>query len=455
MISPWVVRHVMYPHIFGWLRGISGKSIMAHVARFEEQSRWPPERRAELTLSRIQELLQHAWDHVPIWREKLTSIGAEPGDIRSWDDFARVPHLTRAELRNRLDDCLADNVPPEQRIMSRSSGSSGERLCFWADRARDPLHHANVHLNHRWAGIEVGEREALLWANVGFPVGRKSWHWRLPPRLLNRMFFSTQLLDEKMLALFHRRLNRFRPRLLTVFPTLLAVYIRHCRERGLPLPRPRAIISTGEMLSEGNRALFEEALGAPVFDRFGSIEFGDITQECEAHEGMHVNAHRVWAEVVPIEGLEGDLGTLVVTDLDNRGLPLIRYESGDLARLWPAETTHLCPCGRTLPRLKALMGRFIDLVRGPSGRHYPQLCFTILPHLEVPGILNMQIVHRPPRTIICRCQTERGFPEGGPARIAEVIHENTDREFDVTVELTDDLIRTPTGKLKRLIIEGE
>ncbi|MBN1476829.1 phenylacetate--CoA ligase family protein [Candidatus Sumerlaeota bacterium] len=454
-IGPWVVRHVMYPHVFGLLRKVSGKSIMAHVARFEEQSRWPPERRAEHTLTRIRELFQHAWDHVPIWREKLTSIGAEPGDIRTWEDFARVPRLKRDEVRNRLDDCLADNVPEDQRILCRSSGSSGERLCFWADRARDPLHHATVHLNHRWVGIEVGEREAMLWADVGLPFGRRSWHKRLPLRLLNRMFFSTQRLDEEMLNLFHRRVSRFRPRLLTVFPTLLAVYIRHCHERGLRPPRPRAIISTGEMLSAANRSLFEEALGAPVFDRFGSVELGDIAHECEAHEGMHINAHRVWVEVLPIEGLDESMGALAVTDLDNRALPLIRYETGDLGRLWPSETTHRCPCGRTLPRLEAMMGRFIEVVRGPSGRHWPQLCFTILPHLRVPGILNMQIVHRPPRTIICRCQTEQGFPGDGPARIAEVIHENTDREFDVSVELTDDLIRTPTGKLRRLIIEGD
>jgi phenylacetate-CoA ligase len=453
VLGPWIVRHVIYPHIFGGIKGVSGKSILGHVARFEEQLRWPAERHAEAAFPRVQALVRDAHSHVRIWREKLASVGAEPGDIRTWEDFARIPCLTRDELQSRPDDCLADNIPPEQRILGRSSGSTGVQLEFWTDRAREPLHFATVHLNHRWMGFEVGEREAFLWGDVGFPVGRRSWRRRLEARVLNRMMFYTQQLDEDLLGLLHRRLRRFRPHLLTVFPTLLTVYMRHCRERGLPPPRPRLIVCSGETLIEDLRPQFEETFGAEVYNRYGTTELGDIAHECPAHEGLHINAHRVWVEVMPLENIEDDLGSIVVTDLDNRAMPFIRYETGDLGRLWPEETTHRCACGRTLPRLAGVMGRFTEMVKAPSGRHYQQLCFSKYPKLAAPGILDIQIIHRPPRTVIARCDVDGRFPEDGPARVVRAIHENTNHEFDITVELTDNLLRTPAGKLRRLIIE--
>jgi phenylacetate-CoA ligase len=273
--------------------------------------------------------------------------------------------------------------------------------------------------------------------------------------LLNRMAFVTHRLDDEMLALFRRRVARFRPHLITAFPTYLALYVQHCREHGWELPSPRAIISTGETLTDDNRRLFEESFDVPVFNRYGSIELGDIAQECEAHEGMHINTHRVWVEVLPVEGLEGEdgLGGIVVTDLDNRGLPLIRYDPGDLGRLWPADSTHACSCGRTLPRLTGVMGRYTDIVRGLSGRAYPQMCFGQIPRSEIPGVLAAQTIHRPPKTIISRLHIDGTFPADGAEQYRRVVQEHTNGEFDITVEITNDLKRTPTGKLRNLIIE--
>lgn len=451
-LGPWLVQHVVYPCVFPLFKRASGRRIMPLVREWEERERWPPERHAEDALRRIQALARHAWEHVPLYREKFAAVGAEPGDLRTWEDFARLPRLTRDDLDQRAADLVADNVPPHRRGRHRTSGSTGRATSFWIDHDRAPLIFATYHHNQRWLGFEAGRRQLIFWPDTVGPRGRKTWSKRLQWRLLNRRFITSPDLDPDTLDYLHRAFLRFRPEVFLSFPTRIAVFIRHCQRRGLELPRVRAIITTGETLFDHQRALFAEAFGAEVFNRYGSIEAGDIAHECGAHQGLHINAHRVWVEVVPEEGLEPGLGRILITDLDNRATPFLRYECGDLGRLWPAETTHACPCGRTLPRLAEISGRITDILEGPSGRIYTRLAFTSAVR-EIPGIHAFQVVHRRPRTLILRVQTDGNFPADGPERLAQLVTAKTHGEFEVGVEQAAELAMTASGKLRVLITE--
>jgi phenylacetate-CoA ligase len=92
---------------------------------------------------------------------------------------------------------------------------------------------------------------------------------------------------------------------------------------------------------------------------------GPIGQECEFHDGMHVNAECLHVEVEPQDGSEGSaLGRILVTDLLNHGMPFVRYEIGDIGML----ASRPCPCGRGLPRLQQMGGRLADATYTRDGR---------------------------------------------------------------------------------------
>ncbi|MBN1478295.1 phenylacetate--CoA ligase family protein [Candidatus Sumerlaeota bacterium] len=452
MINPWTVRHVVYPWVFPLLKRAPGRRIMRLVERWEEQSRWPPERHAEESLRRIQGLVRHAFENVPLYREKYRAAGVEPGDIRTWEDFSRLPRLTRDDLHGDREHILAGNVAARDRQFHHSSGSTGVPATFWIDRERASLIFANYHLNMRWIGSEVGERQAWLWPDQRGPRGRGTRLRRFQMRLLNRIFLISPTLDDEPMAYFHRRLTRFRPELLVSFPTRMAYFLRFCRRHGLSVPQIPRLLSTGETLHDHQRTDFAEAFGAEVYDRYGSIELGDIAHECTAHEGLHINSHRVNVETVPVEGLDGDQGMMVITDLDNLATPFIRYECGDIGQLWPEGTRHACPCGRTLPRLVRVLGRVRDAIESPSGRVYSRVVYSRVAR-EIPGIRLHQIIQRPPNTLVYRCQVDSEFPEDGRELIARVFAEKTDHEFQIEVEVVDHLEMTPSGKLKMLIRE--
>jgi phenylacetate-CoA ligase len=90
-----------------------------------------------------------------------------------------------------------------------------------------------------------------------------------------------------------------------------------------------------------------------------------IASECRYHTGLHVNADGLFVEIDPIPGISSGPGNILVTDLYNRSMPLIRYQIGDLAR-W--ETSGPCPCGRNLPRIAGIEGRITDFLRLPNGK---------------------------------------------------------------------------------------
>src|SRR6185295_20378238 len=120
-----------------------------------------------------------------------------------------------------------------------------------------------------------------------------------------------------------------------------------------------------------SRQIIESNFQCGVFDKYGSREFSGIAYECEAHEGHHIVAENYIVEIlkdgVPAE--PGELGEVVITDLNNFCMPLIRYRVGDLAVAM--DNTKTCPCGRGLPRIGRIEGRTQAIIFGPNGLFMP------------------------------------------------------------------------------------
>jgi phenylacetate-CoA ligase len=114
------------------------------------------------------------------------------------------------------------------------------------------------------------------------------------------------------------------------------------------------------------RALIEQSFGAPVFDRYGCREVGNIASECPAHAGLHICPHTQYVEVLRSDGSPakpGEVGRLIITQLINRAMPFIRFEIGDLGVMADGD----CPCGRHWPRLERVTGRNTSVLRTPDG----------------------------------------------------------------------------------------
>lgn len=207
---------------------------------------------------------------------------------------------------------------------------------------------------------------------------------------MRRVWAPTSLFNEAILESYRQSLNRLRPRLIYAYPTPLALFCEYLLDSGLPCHRPAAAICTAEPLLDHQRTLIESTLACPLFEHYGSREFGMIAAECDCHQGLHINPAAAYAEYIPVEGADVEgLHEILVTDLLNDGMPLIRYRVNDCVLLGSADP---CECGRGYPRVKRIIGRTTDVFYLPNGDAVPGVVLTNRVLKVCPGLKKVQVI---------------------------------------------------------------
>lgn len=353
--------------------------ISTNAARYLEELRctqWLSREQVQrLQLRRLRRLLQHAYEHVGYYRELFETAGLEPGDIRTLEELRQLPPLTKQTLRDNLYfDLLSDNHSKRKIQKIVTSGSTGEPLALFADRFQLDMRWANTWRNVEWTGYRFPDRQVRLWHSTIGLKRSQALKERVDAVLSRRKFVSVFSLDDQALRRYIEYVRRHRPALLDGYAEAFNVVAHVLAREGIDGLRAGAIISSAQTLPPETRALIERQFGCPVFDKYGAREFSGIAHECAAHAGYHVNAESYVVEIVRDgrAAREGEVGEVLVTDLNNRCVPLIRYQLADLA----VATNRSCACGRGLPLIERVIGRTQSVVLGSNGRYVPATFFA-------------------------------------------------------------------------------
>lgn len=401
-ISSWLVRRAVYPV---WLRHDHPR-YFAYARQFDRNQRLSSEELAKWQAERLREQLLHAFRNVPFYRRRFETAGITPLDVRSVDDLKALPVLTKSNIRLHNAELLARNVPEAERLCHQTGGSTGTPLRFWLDKERTDSRCATIDRHNAWAGLRPGDWYAHLWGSR-FDTEMSTTPaitWR--QRLLSRnLTLNTSLISEVDLAQYVALLRRVRPRVMLAYAQSAVLLARHCERNHIRDLRFRSVIVTAEMLLPGQRALLENVFGAKVFNRYGCREVAVIASDCPHLSGMHINADALIVEVEEAPGLPPGTGRVLITDLLNRSMPLIRYEIGDLAsRL----DTSACPCGRAFPRIANIRGRITDFLVTGDNRRISGISLAQLAG-DLPQVRQMQFVQNDRRNIQLRVVAGDGY----------------------------------------------
>src|SRR4029079_2619649 len=208
------------------------------------------------------------------------------------------------------------------------------------------------------------ERAAYLWGALADAPSPNRFQKLRRSLLEPQIFLNTAHVTEGELLAFHEQMKRFRPRVVLAYARSAALFARLLKDRGLQPYSPHSIVATAEVLDPEDRAVIEEVFGCRVFNRYGCREVSVIASECESHSGLHVMAEGLYVEVVDSERMsklcDEKVGSILITDLLNFVMPLIRYRIGDLGSWMNGP----CPCGPSLPRLREVSGRVTEFLVG-------------------------------------------------------------------------------------------
>lgn len=447
-LHPAFVRNVIYPVY----RGLRGDRVLETLAELERNQWLTREELEDIQWRRLHHLLEGITTHVPFYRTLFADHGLRVEDIQNYDDFRKVPLLTKGIIRAECAR-LTSRDPFRKGYASSTGGSTGEPLYFFCDRAVGPLRRANTLRGNRWTGIDVGARQAMFWGvHLDVTFGERFVN-AVKYYFNNIIYLSTFDMSPASLLRYTKRLRRYRPELVVGYPSALTTLAEFCSSRSVHIPRPKAVVTSGERLYPEQREKIEAVLGSPVFDRYGSREFANVAHECDEHKGLHVFSDLFFVEVVTESGRParpGEVGEVVVTDLFNLYMPFVRYRTGDLAV--PSERT--CSCGRGLPLLERIEGRSFDTIVTPSGKSVGGFFWTWLSR-AVPGIERFQIEQRDRSGIIFRIVPGPAWSDEFTHRLEAMIKENCGEEFRVKFMLVDDISLSPSGKSRFIIARIE
>lgn len=379
----------------------------------------------------------------PFYRRHYS--GLDPRDLGSPEDIAALPLLQKQDIRERGGELISEGSPREGMFHKRTGGSTGVPVHVWWDPASHSFKRAIVRRHDGWVGYRLGEKMAALWGDTDKKHPLKE---RIYRSLCERMIYlDTLKMDESYLAEFVGSVRKARPRFLMGHAHSLHFLVVYLRDRGIEDLDFEGIISTAETLSPSERAEIEEWFGPVLFDRYGCEEVSLIASECEAHDGLHISAEGLYVEV-----LGGDAttpGRVVVTDLINRGMPIIRYEVGDLATIAPGT----CSCGRGLPRLGRVFGRTTDILYAPDGRQISGVSVLDTFVIHIPGVNQAQIVQDRIDHLRIRVVRSPDFGDESIRQFADAVREVFGPSMNHDLEFVELIEPTERGKFQFTICE--
>jgi len=451
-LHKYLIRYVGNPFVLLW----TGDLSMLHEAReYDKVYTFPRRKLLERQWTKLMRVLKEAYESCPYYTELFDRHGIKPESIQSPEDFARIPPLTKADIRKHGDKLISRKVDKRTLLESGTAGSTDVPLPFWRSKEAVRTKWAQTFSLNKWYGWECGDKVAYLWA-----VSRDFYN-PLSAKAKIRKFLTTQNimlparpLSRVILEDYWRRLLRYSPKLIQCYPHslyLLASLMEssHYEDLGVvhvekSFPELGAVISTAEPLYDFQREKLRKVFSCDIYDQYGARETGLIATECPQEHSLHINTEGVYVEVIANgrPAAENEIGEIIVTDLINTAMPFIRYQITDVGSV----SQKLCKCGCELPVMKSIVGRTTDIIVLPDGRFFTGISFTLSLIRDCPGIRQVQLIQEELTRFIVKYVPTEAFTDNDLVMLKKNFETIFAVGLDLTMERVDEIPRDPSGK---------
>ncbi|WP_433431240.1 phenylacetate--CoA ligase PaaK [Nonomuraea sp. CA-141351] len=401
-----------------------------------------------LQLDRLQRTLSHAYQNVPIYRQKFDNAGVHPSDCKELGDLAKFPFTTKQDLR----DCYPFGmfaVPREQvaRIHA-SSGTTGKPtvvgytrhdLDVWADVMARSIRASG---GRPGDVVHVAYGYGLFTGGLGAHYGAERLGCTVVPVSGGMTPRQVQLITD------------LRPDIVMVTPSYMLALLDEFERQGQD-PRASSLrigIFGAEPWTERMRAELEDCFDLHAVDIYGLSEVigPGVANECvESKDGLHVWEDHFYPETVdPFTGEPSEAGELVFTSLTKEAMPVIRYRTGDLTRLLPGTAR---PAFR---RMEKVTGRTDDMIVLRGVNVFPTQIEELVLRTEGLSPHFQLLLTRPQRLDVMTVRVEGRPGFAGGAEAGEALRQAVKDTVGVSVEVEvvdPETLERSVGKLKRVI----
>lgn len=398
-------------------------------------------------LRKVKAIVKYAYDYVPYYHRLLSFARIKPDNIRSFDDFKKIPLTGKQDIQKNYAEMFPRGLNISKLPSSFTSGSTGMPLKFVYDHFASSYHAALRKYIFSECGVKSHDKFVTIWGRAQSVVWTKPYTKILTG--INEILVPAFLEETKLINI----LRQINPDVINTFPSLLSS-LANSDVSGIC---PRLIFTQGETVTSHCRKLVKKVFNKELFETYGSVEFEFLAFECNEHCGLHMITDGSYIEFIGENGEHvspGEQGEIIVTGLYNYAMPLIRYRIGDEG----IPSDEKCLCGRGWPLIKKVLGITNDYLILPSGRKIS--FFNFYPHFfkvlekNLFSVAQYQIIQDHKDRIIFKLVKGKDYkPEVGESikTNLEAFFAKHKENLKVIVQVVSEIPQGRTGK-RRLII---
>jgi phenylacetate-CoA ligase len=415
---------------FWGLDFLKGSPVRQHIKDLEQAFAVPAKGR-ELARERLEKFLEHACTTTPFYKRFAGT--------KKLDDF---PVIQKRMIKYNYGDFLSSAYDKKDLVTVTTSGSYGTPFKFYLTKDKRARQQAEIVFFNRWVGYRVGMRYCQVRVH---PRGR------LLLFMQNGFLIDPSVIDNEWLEQHRQILKTESARFIIIYPSALLPLAEYCREKG---DRPeefhvRVMINTSEPLLESVRKAIEGVFGCSIVDRYCANELGVISHECMEYKRHHINFSSHHVELLKLDSDEpveqGETGRVVITDFFSYAMPLIRYDTGDVANWGPR-----CLCGLDVPVFEKVGGRLTETIYDPSGRMVNALGIDRDPK-DLDGIIQFQFIQKTRDSYLVKLHVTDSFDQEDTLRKRFLARLGLDAQ--IRFEYVDSIPALPSGKRPYIINE--
>lgn len=337
--------------------------IIIYYLRYKKIQFWSEERLLRYQANRIKRLLKSFPDNNSL------QIDLSLNEKKFLDEFKqKIPVLDKARVKESPDSFLARQTSKFD-LVFHTSGSTGKPMKAYISWRHWIVEQAVIYRHWKWHGYEFRDACAMLRSyspEEGEPLIKYNW-------TLNTFYYSPFHLDDLHMEEYYRHMLSKRVKYLRGYPSSIKIFAEFCQKNGYTLPGLKFILTASEVLSEVDWSFIEKVFNVRIGNHYGLAEQIVMFGNCSESSILHNYNEYGYCELIPTN--DENIFRIIGTNLHNDLMPLLRYDTGDLAYARPGVK---CSCGREGVQVEAIIGRHDQLLVDSKGLKIPTVNFYTL-----------------------------------------------------------------------------
>ena len=387
--------------------------------------------------------IEYCAEYVPFYSRLFRKLGLAGKHVTSLKILREIPPVSKEDIRDNYPAFLGRNHHIDKLKKDHTSGSTGQPFLTYYDRSYwVRKKYLSKFRTRILCGYRPGNKIVKLECEPNNALNQKHRKPWSPQRLMRTRNFS---MFEDVAKVAYATLT-FNPSVIDGYPSYLFRLAQYCESRQLSLTGLKLLFTSSEYLSATVNQYLSEFFNVRVNDIYGCNEFKEVAWQCRAGNGYHINEDELVLEILddqdnPLDC--EDAGQIVITDLLNRAMPLIRYRMADTGM----RLHEKCTCGCNFAMMKPLAGRASDNIILPDGRVISGYLITTSIE-KTPGLRQYQVIQQTAESLVVKLNLESGQRAKASSQINEKLRCVTGNRMSIDIQFCDRIGVEENGKFR-------